>query len=186
MRSIPGTRAARSPRTFPSSRSPIRRSHDGRWLRLRDRRQHGRVHDPVDLQGVRVCPGAGDGRCRAGRIDRGRRAERRRLQLHPAGFGQSAVQSHGQCRRDRLHRPDLRTRAGWRLRLAAAGTEPLCRTAAGGRRAYLPLRARIRRPETGPSPICCATTASSRATSTRFSTSISASAHCASRHGTCP
>ena len=53
-------------------------SHRGR--RVRRRRRDRRVHDPVDLQAVRVRAGAGGPRARRGRRARRRRAERRAVQ----------------------------------------------------------------------------------------------------------
>ena len=74
--------------------------------RLRGRRQRRALHHPVGLEGVRVRAGAGDGRGGAGRGSDRRRAERRGLQFDPPHHRQPAVQSDGQCRRDRLLRTD--------------------------------------------------------------------------------
>ena len=149
---------------------------DHRRPRLRSRRQRGRIHHPVDLEGVRVRAGAGNSRRRAGRSQDRRRAERRGVQFDPSDRRQPAVQRHGQCRRDRLLGPDPQRRRRRRVRARARCAEPLRRARARRRRGGV--RSPNARPATAtaPSPICCATIPSSTATSTRCSTSISGNA----------
>ncbi len=75
---------------------------DGHVFEVGDSRQA--VHDPVDLQAVRVRHGARGARARSGDAPCRRRALGQRLQRGRGRREQSPVQSDGERRRDRDHR----------------------------------------------------------------------------------
>ncbi len=94
-----------------------------------------------------------------------RRAVGRSLQLDPPQRREPPVQSDGQCRRDRLFRPDPRGQGRRRVRIYPAGARPLRRARPRRRRCRLCFRKRHRRPQPRRSAICCAPTPCSRTTS---------------------
>ena len=84
---------------------------------LRGRRHPRALHHPVDVEAVRVRAGARHaGRSAGGKRDR-RRTVGRSLQFDPAQCREPSVQPDGQCRCDRLLRPDSRSQGRRRLRI---------------------------------------------------------------------
>ena len=79
-------------------------------------------------------------------VDR-RRAVGRSLQLDPPQRRKPPLQSDGQCRRDRLLRPDPRGQGRRRVRIYPPGAGPVCRARSRRRRGRLCFRKRDRRPQ---------------------------------------
>ena len=81
-------------------------------------------------------------------VDR-RRTVGRSLQLDPPQRREPSLQPDGQCRRDRLLRPDPRGQGRRRIRLYQAGAGAVCRARSRRRRRRLFFRKRDRRPQPG-------------------------------------
>ena len=145
---------------------------------LRGRRQPDSLHHPVDVKAVRVRAGAGHaGRSAGGKRNR-RRAVGRSLQFDPPQRRQPSLQSDGQCRRDRLFRPDpTRPRATAPSTISARRSAGLPGASSASTRRSMPPKARPAT-ATARSAISCATPPSSRTTSARCWRSISGNARC--------
>ena len=136
------------PRTRQGRPCPFR--HQPRHPRrpcLRGRRHPGPLHHPVDVKALRVRAGAGHAGRGAGRKRHRRRTLGRSLQFDPPQCRKPSLQSDGQCRRDRLLRPDPRGQGRRRVRIYPPGAGPVCRARPRRRRCRLCLRKRHRRPQ---------------------------------------